>query len=194
VANNKPVTPMSYLSPAAVRAISGGSILSIRQSYSLLSSEEKQVLWDTKWNTIIANDKDKLSKEQKEIILEIKEFVDSKSIAGLTTDPSEGEAFVQKNMSRFLEHFTNQQLYLLLECSYFNNDFSIFNANEYLKEIDNRDKSIAITSNGFASSCTCLYSASCFFETLGNTCNDGGCTKVAECGLAGTSNCTGTCS
>lgn len=179
------------LSNAAKQSINSESLVAVKQSYSLLDVEDKQVLWDTKWETILKNDADRLTLEQSKIILLIKNFVDKKTIKELMIDPTEGELFIKNNMSYFEKHFTKSQLYLLIECSYFCNNFSIFESINYLTKIDPRQSN---GTNGKAiagGNCECYYSISC---SLGlGTCTDGNCTKIVDCGLTGTSNCTGKC-
>lgn len=70
---------INSLSEATQKSINAGTITAIRQSYSLLTSVEKQKLWDTKWSCILKNDEKILSKEQKQIIQAIQMFVDKKN-------------------------------------------------------------------------------------------------------------------
>jgi hypothetical protein len=187
----------SNLSEATKQSISSGTITGIKQSYGLLINDEKQMLWDTKWNAILRNDKDKLTKEQTNIITMIKGFVGNKTIAALMKDPSDGEKFIKNNLAYFEKHFTTTQLYLLIECSYFCNDFSIFKAENYIISIDERYIVNDITPTYVAGGkCTCYYSIYCSVGGGGGgSCDtEATCTKNANCGLTGTSNCTGKCS
>lgn len=176
------------LTHATRQAINAGSLTAIKQSYSLLTNEEKQTLWDTKWNTILKNDANKLTSEQLKIVVMIKTFVDSITIERLYKNPTPGEIFIKGNLSYFEEHFSKAQLYLLIECPYFYNDFSLQSI-VLPQPIDPREEG-----GNSGSLCTCYYSIYCQTVGGGGTCQSGGCiTGSPNCGLTGTSNCVGLC-
>jgi hypothetical protein len=115
----------------------------------------------------------------------------------LIKDSRDGEIFMKTNLPYFEKHFTKDQLYLLIECSYFNENFSIFKSMNYLSKIDERINSALLSikfSNRLPTAiCACYYSIYCYVNSGGRSCNDGGCTSGSGCGITGTSNCTGMC-
>ncbi|WP_216848848.1 bacteriocin fulvocin C-related protein [Pedobacter sp. L105] len=178
------------LSVATKQVLKSTSILELRQSYSLLSSNDKQKLWNAKWNAILKNDSLTLNTRQKAIIVAIQNFVNSVTVEKLYEDPSQGEIFLKKNLPYFGENFTRKQLYLLIECAYFNDNFSIQKADNYINDLNNTSNRILIPN--VVTSCDCYYSISC--GVLNATCNDNSCRQKGTCGITGSSNCTGTCS
>jgi hypothetical protein len=178
------------LLPQAIKAVVKTKNTQVmKQSYLLLNYKEQEMLWNTKWDMILEKDKQTLSIEQKNIILNIANFVNTKTIKNLFKNPQDGTNFLKDNLNYFKQHFTEEQLYLLIECPYFESDFSIFKSNNYINEFSNARGPIAGVNN-----CSCYYSLSCGFIGLGSSCLDGKCQKVQGCGIVGTSNCTGTCS
>jgi hypothetical protein len=165
--------------------ISQSTISTLKQSQSLLTSEERQNLWSVKFQSILKNDAQQLSKEQKNIVIMVKEFLEKNNIAGLLKNPYIGDDFLSTNMTYFEKNFTKQQLYMLIELPYFADNFSIFKSEEYLKNLR------IVPIDGDAADCECRYSISCGW---GSYCIDNDkCTQVASCGIAGTSRCTGEC-
>ncbi len=128
-------------------------------------------------------------KKKLKIVIMIKTFVDSVTIERLSKNPTPGEAFIKANLPYFEKHFSNAQLYLLIECPYFCENFSLLNSSSYLVLIDYGP---APLDGGGGGSCQCYYSIYCSINGNG-TCMDGGCTSTTNCGLTGTSNCTGVC-
>lgn len=201
------ITDTELLSNATKQSITSNSLVALKQSYALLSNSEKQTLWDIKWNAILKNDASKLTLEQKKIIIMIKTFVDKKTIAALMKDPIEGETFIKNNLPYFEQNFTKPQLYLIIECPYFCDNFTIDKSMDYLKQIDktigNPESNYITYSDGDAelepidgegAACTCRYTIYCAFGGGGGgTCNTGSCGTTSSCGLAGTSHCTGRC-
>jgi hypothetical protein len=74
---------MPNLSQAVKQSINAGFLVAIKQSYSLLNANDKQILWDTKWDAILKNDAERLTSEKVKIISLIKDFVDGKTISSL---------------------------------------------------------------------------------------------------------------
>ncbi len=192
------------LSTATKQVLNSKTLLELKQSYSLLSNNERQILWATKLDAILRNSGAKLSVEQKNIINSLKNYVDKKTFEELSKDPTAGELFITKNLTYFEKHFSKPELYLLIECPYFCNDFSIEKSMDYLSVIDKKQVSpeVEYKTSSMAelepvdggSNCTCYYSIYCQIGGGGGgTCNSGGCTKIKECGLWGNSNCTGSC-
>lgn len=174
------------LTHATRQAINSGSLTAIKQSYSLLTNEEKQTLWDTKWNTILKIDANQLTSEQLKIVMMIKTFVDSITIESLYKNPIPGETFIKSNLSYFEKHFSKAQLYLLIECSYFCDDFSLLKSMEYLNPF--------LPFSYGSGNCECYYTLYCDLGGGGGgTCVWGECSKIIGCGLTGTSNCKGRC-
>ena len=174
--------PVETLSTPTQLALLANSVEEVKQGYALLNFEEKQTLWETKWNTILEHDATQMTDEQQKIVSRIRDFALLITVKGLYDNPKIGKDFLEKNLHYFQKYFSQRQLFLLLEYPYFCKKFSIFNADEYLPEISARQ-------NG---NCTCYYSISCYLGQL-NVCIDGECNRVTGCGLLGSSNCSGTC-
>ena len=187
---------IAQLSDATKQAISSGRLKLIKQSYSMLSTDEQQLLWNTKLNAILDNDKSKLTTDQRKIINSIKALVDKNTFAKLRKNPKDGEDFLKSNLSYFQKHFSNPQLLMLIECPYFCDNFSIFNSNIYLNTLDliedTGDGGGGSGGGGLGSRCNCFWSLSCWVGF--GSCITGGCGTVTECGLFNHSNCTGRCS
>ena len=81
------------------------TILELRQSYKLLSVQAKEALWNKKFNTILVNDKNKLTTKQYEIVVMVKNFMNSKTIQSLINNPKDGEVFVKSNLEYFYQNF-----------------------------------------------------------------------------------------
>lgn len=188
------------LSFATNKAILAPNLETLKQSVTLLSDNERKDLWELKFQTIL--EKDKLSTEQRNIIQQIKSFLDNTSFDYLRKNQKESDAFLKSNLPNYKKHFDAYQIYMLIECSFFCKNFSIFNAEKYLNKLDNRsDRNIDGDSNESnlnapaVSNCSCYYSVYC--ETTphegGNSCIDGGCKKVGGCGMFGGTNCSGKC-
>lgn len=169
------------------------TILELRQSYKLLSVQAKEALWNKKFNTILVNDKNKLTTKQYKIVVMVKDFMNSKTIQSLINNPKDGEVFVKSNLEYFYQNFTPQELYLLIECPYYCNDFSILKSGEYLDKLIKAGYQ-SKTAPIYPSNCSCYYTIYCQATNGGTgSCIDGGCNTVSECGLFGTSNCSGSC-
>jgi hypothetical protein len=55
-------------------------------------------------------------------------------------DPTDGEVFIKSNLPYFEKHFTTAQLYVLIECPFFCENFSILKSINYLTKIDTKLK------------------------------------------------------
>jgi hypothetical protein len=181
-------------------ALKAPNLTSLKQSVSLLSPEERQKLWILRWNTMLKNDASKLTTDQKNIIISMRDFLTKNPVSELLKNPTSGELFIKSQLPFFEKHFNNAQLYMLIECPYFTKSISVFNSLEYLNAIDrpypstntNATEGSFITDISAMPRCQCFYSIYCSFKNRG-VCLSGGCTKVSGCGLASTSNCTGLC-
>ncbi len=197
--NNSDLIPqqVNELSVSTNRAIAAPTLVTLKQSVTLLSDDDRKTLWEVKLQTILDNDKNKLNVEQRKIVLQVKSFLDNTNFASLKKNPKLGDEFYRSNLINFQKFFDSYQLYMLLECPYLTKDFSIFRAQEYLQKIDSHMSIIDGKNSGRmpGGNCACYYSVYC--ETTpsagGNSCIDGGCTAVGGCGMFGGSNCTGKC-
>lgn len=184
------------ISTSAKLALNSGNVKAIRKQYALLDNSEKQFLWETKWNSILEVDNHLLTLEQRRIILTLKGFVQKHPIEQLMKDPTEGELFISNNLSYFSKHFSTEQLFFLFECSWFCEGFSIFKASDYFKMIEAKkslNQNTLQIEPFLEEDCECYYSIYCIMSIEGNNCATGECNQVSECGLSGTSNCTGLC-
>ncbi len=192
VVNSPDESIKNSLSESIWKAVNSPSIMGIRQSYHLLNTNEKQLLWETKLNAILKNDEAKLNVTQKEIVNTFLNIAQKDNFERLIANPSIGEELISKNFNNYNKYFSSEQLFFLFECAYYENGFSIFKTSEYLNKLTQPSSVDPPVSN-----CTCYYSLYC--ETTpsepGNTCvsKNNPCKPVAECGVFGTSNCTGTC-
>lgn len=191
----------SELTHETQMALLAPNLTSLKQSVSLLTPEERQNLWILRWNTMLKNDAAQLSVEQKNIILSMRDFLIRNPVSALIKNPAAGEQFIKSQLQRFEKHFTNAQLYMLIECPYFTPNISIFKSLDYLNAIDhpyttastNATEGSYYTEISKSPQCECIYSIYCSIAER-KVCVTGGCTKKYGCGLVGTSNCTGLCS
>lgn len=176
------------LSPAAKEVAKMNSIERVKQASLLLADNERQELWLSKFTSILNNDKDKLSTRQTEIIQSLMDFLNKTGISNLKSNPVAGEKFLLRNLNKIEEVFTKEQTYLLVECAFTNENFSIFKSDKYLLALES-SKNSPIAAASVA--CGCRYDIGCGF---GNICG-GSCSSTSSgCGLFGTSSCTGACS
>jgi len=164
----------------------------IKKSYGMLSVDEMQILWEAKFKSIQKNDWGKFTPAQKQIVLSLQELLTKKGIKFLRANPKVGDDFLAKNLPYYEQHFTKQQLNMLIECAYYKDGFSILSADAYFKEME---PIVDIDGGGgsYSGDCTCRYSISC--TGSGNKC-DATCVAggTADCGVFGTSKCTNKCS
>jgi hypothetical protein len=186
---------ITALSSVAKEVIQSPTIIGMRQAYALLSIEEKQALWTEKFSTILKNDGEKLSPSQSSIVKELQSFLHENGMSKIHSDPTLGEQFIKGRLVMYKQHFSEAELFMLIECPYFNSTFSIFDSKSVVVSLNNNERKHISTSiaNSVAPDCTCYYSISC--SGSGNSCEDkkNNCVKKPECGLFGSSNCTGRC-
>jgi hypothetical protein len=158
----------------------------IKQEQQLLSAEDREYFWKTKFSYTI--DHDILTAEQKNIVIQIRNFLDSVGMNTLIKNDSIGSRFLENNLSYFSSNFSNKQLYILIEIPYYCSNFSIFKAEEYIDKLE-LGKSILGIKN-----CSCRYDLSCW-NGVGDYCNSSEiqCSEIKECGFLGTSSCKGRC-
>jgi hypothetical protein len=187
------------LSKAASQVLEMRTIGEIKKSFSLLESKDKEAIWKLKLSSIINDNNSILTAKQREIVINLYDFLEKNSYEKLIKNPAIGQEYLKNNYQNFSNNFTKEQMYLLIEFPYYTNQFSLDKATQYLTYLQDNDVKIkSLTQDEEMSSgtpnCACYYSISCF--GLANNCEEGknGCSKISECGLFGTSNCTGMCS
>lgn len=158
----------------------------IKQEQQLLSPEEREKLWITKLTYILEHDT--LTDDQKNIVTQIRSFLDSVGMNSLIKNDSIGSQYLENNLKYYSAHFTNKQLYILIEIPYYCENFSIFNSDKYIEELE-LGKYAPGTKN-----CSCRYDLSCW-NGPGDYCNSAQitCSEIKECGFFGTSTCKGRC-
>lgn len=155
-------------------------------SYSLLSNKERQKLWEDKINVIYKNNNGRFTKEQLSIINSIKNMLTQYGVARLRENPEIGNKFLESNLSYFRKHFTAKQLFFLIQNPYFNSTFSILDV-----QSSTSNQELSSDDNTATVDCACLYDIGC--ETTKTCDKSTNCTPKQDCGLFGTSNCTGNC-
>jgi hypothetical protein len=177
------------ISISAQRAVAGNTLKEIKQNYSLLSPQEKQDLFIEKWNAILENDVATLTANQITIINMLKDFGTTQTFENLLNHSEISDAFIETNLAFFQNNFDPYELYMLVECPYYCDNFSLRKSQTYLAAID------PVSESDHSVKCTCRYSIYCMTHSneQGNFCTDTGCGTTAECGFAGTSQCTGEC-
>jgi hypothetical protein len=101
------------------------SLNAVSNSFRLLNESEKEELWDYKLDKISKNDVKLLTKEQSEIITELRKFLEANGMKKLINEPSIGELFLSKKLDYYSLHFTKKQLYFLIQQPYVHETFSI---------------------------------------------------------------------
>ena len=195
---NKGSTVNNELSPVTLEVLKSSTIIGMRQAYKLLSIDEKETLWKEKLSLILENDGRKLSLKQISIIKEVQSLLLKNGMKKLHDNPAIGERFIKSRLDSYKQYFSEAELFMLIECPYFNSTFSIFDSKYQVSRLNNNERLQlgGTTDPTYVSpppDCTCYYSISC--TGSGNSCEEkkDKCVKVAECGLFGTSNCTGRC-
>lgn len=194
---NRTRSESTNLSPVAKEVVQSPTIIGMRQAYALLSVNEKETLWLEKFSTILRNDEGKLSSSQLSIVKEIQSFLVDNGMKKIQQNPGIGELFIRNRLDAYRQHFSEVELFMLIECPYFNSAFSVSDSKNVIVALNNNIKKNlhpSIAANEIAPpDCTCYYSISC--SGSGNSCEGGKdkCVKVTECGLFGSSNCTGRC-
>lgn len=178
---------VSQLSSLTKEVITQESVASMQQSYMLLSNAEKEDLWRTKLKAILVNDAATLTTNQASIVQQILSLLNTHGMEYLRANPQVGETLIDNNLAYFETQFTKEQLNMLIECPYYEANFSIFKAAEYFSKIV-----VPIDDPEGGSKCKCRYNISC--GVLTGYCNwSAPCTIVYTCGLFGTSSCKGLC-
>jgi hypothetical protein len=118
------VTSSKPLSPAIKAVLGQPTIGAMQQAYNKLTDADKYSLWKQKYATILQNDKDRLTAEQQNIVLEFKNHLTSGIIQKMKTDPKIADT-IEKRMLTFEKSFSPKQLFFLSECPYFTDTFSI---------------------------------------------------------------------
>lgn len=187
------------LSKSANEVLSMQTIGEMKKSFSLLESTDKEAIWKIKYLSILNEKNSILNKYQKDIVEKLYNFLTKNGYEKIKNNPIIGQEFLNQNIKYFEKYFSKEQLYMLIELPYYNNEFSITKSLDYLSLLRSNEmkiKSFNLVPNDEtlpAPDCGCYYSLSCW--GLANYCETGknGCSKISECGLFGTSNCTGMC-
>lgn len=184
--NSKSLNEKLFNSDNINAMLQSKTISELKQEQQLLTANERQEFWGTKFSYILNHDR--LTDDQRNIVMQVKSLLDSVGMEMLIQNDSIGSQFLERNLKYFSSHFTNKQLYILLEIPYYCSDFSIFNADEYINQLE-----LGLLATG-TQSCTCRYDLSCW-NGVGDYCNTTQfqCTEVKQCGLLGTSACNGRC-
>ena len=189
--------PITQLDEETKQAIHIGNTAEIKQAYVLLNPNQKQRLWEVKLAAILKNDEKRLTFNQKSIILSLQGVLLNTRIENLIINSKWADSLIKTNMNFYKQNFDVYQLFLLIECPYFCESFSIFNAKSYFDVIDeNKNKYSDIMIKplvAFNPDCNCKYDIYCSRQGDKTVCMDGdqNCREVTGCGLFGTSNCTG---
>lgn len=194
------VNPIDSLSDLTKEVITKATLQEMKQGQAMLSVKEREILWNTKLDMILSNKNEKLSAEQKAIVVELKMFLKKYGMAELMRNPELGIRFLDEKLSFYSKYFNKEQLNILIESPYLNDTLLISKINwETMKALVSPKKlnntvarSVAAYEGG---SCTCLYDLGC--PGLGNNCENTGCVvngSYEMCGLFGTSNCKKRCS
>ncbi len=185
------------LSPLANEVLKQSDFATMKQAYQTLSIVEKATIWETKFQTILKNDKQNLSKNQYDIIVLINNFLISSTFKEIRLNPEIGEKFLTDNLPYFEKYFTKVELYMLLQSPYFDETFSVKKSNLYADKLAKTEYTNAInTDPNYAppeNSCECRYNLGC--PGSGNDCNTKSkCSGTRDgCGIFGTSECIGRC-
>lgn len=167
--------------------LSQKTVSSMKQTYSLLSIKEKEILWLEKLNAVLKNDRQQLTRNQADLIIELKQLLVTNGMELLVKNPILGEDFLDKNIKNFERNFTKKQIYILIEFPYYVKNFSIFNSDSYLAHMDEELGDDGTGSN----KCDCRYDLGCPGSSYCNW-NDN-CIGIWECGVFGGSRCRGNC-
>ena len=194
----KTVSETNELSRDTIAMLKAENLLDLRQRYRMLSNNEKQTLWETKYAYILQHNQLSLDEEQILIIKKFQKLLIENPIGsgrGFIAD-----AYLMENLDFIRKNFTDPQLFLLIECPFFKEDFDVRFAESYIQQLSSRNtKRLSGVEEpggdvGLESKCTCLYSISCWSHNGGTTyCKTQICAQIRDCGFWGDSNCTGRC-
>ena len=152
------------LTPLANEVLKQSDFTSMRQSYQFLTIGEKKELWVEKFKTVLKNDKQNLTQEQYGIIIAINNFLNQTTFEKIKQTPEIGEKFLSENIENFQKYFSKIELYMLLQCPYFDKSFSIKHARFYADKLAKTEYSDAInieTNNITPNPCECKYDLGC---------------------------------
>lgn len=191
------------LSPLTKEVLNKSTLQEMRQGMAMLSVEERAMLWETKLNFIISNPKEKFTKDQRKIITKIKTFLEVNGMKKLMENSDLGNEFLKINYKYFSQHFSKEQLNILLESPYFKTSLLISKIDINMMKrlispkIRNTEEIINSTTaeTTETGSCTCLYDMGC--PGAYNYCQNVGCVvdnNYEMCGIFGTSSCKKRCS
>ena len=164
-------------------------------AYSLLTSKEKQSLWEAKLSSILNNASIPITIEQTKIIQYLEHILHSVGIEVLLKNPSIGKNIIENNISQWQKHFSNSQLNYLIQSPAFDPNFSL-GSDETMEPPPDEDQEESDDGSGGGGSlinCKCIYDIGCAYPNLCMKGTSYPCKKVTGCGLFGTSNCTGLC-
>lgn len=174
------------LSSLTQEVLDKSTLLELKQAQAMLSIEERDQLWKTKLNFILKNNKEVFTKDQRKIVLMLKQFLDQNGIGKLLKDHTLSYNFMVTNLPYFEKHFSKEQLNLLIESPYLKNDMLI-------SKITVADMQLLVAEPP-TQHCTCKYDLGC--SGAGNDCDVKGCKSNDElemCGLFATESCTRRC-
>jgi hypothetical protein len=184
--NKETRSDFDKLSELTQEVISKPTIQEMRQGQFMLSAKERDALWKTKLDFILSNKKETFTIEQRQIVTQLKSFLNKHGMEALLKNPHIGLEFMDKNLPFFSKHFNKEQLNILIESPYLNSSLTISTINE---------KQIASMVEAVGGYCTCIYDMGC--PGSGNFCEQTGCyvdNDEEMCGVFGTSSCKKRCS
>jgi hypothetical protein len=170
-------------------SIRSNSSIMPRAFATLLSSTQRGEVWEIKLRAILTNDSSLLTTAQRNIVLELLGMITTYGMDSLINNPEIGENFLDSTkLAYYSTQFTAEQVLFLTEHPYYEENFSIFNSDDYVERIAPWLAGLG----GDVTNCTCRYNISC--GLIGGYCDwEVTCVKVYTCGLFGTSSCKGIC-
>lgn len=185
--------PIEALSPLTKEVLAKTSLLELKQGQSLLSYEEREILWKTKLDFILSNENENFTSDQRKIVVMLKEFLNKTGIKKMAQNHSISAEFMNSYLPYFEKHFSKEQLNILIESPYFKQNMLISNFTE--KDMQALESPISQTMGVAAvAHCTCNYDLGC--SGAGNDCAVKGCTTDSDlesCGLFGMEDCKKRC-
>jgi hypothetical protein len=175
------------LSDLTKEVIARPTLQEMKQGQALLSSNERQKLWEIKLNYLLTNPRENFTYQQRLIIIDLKNFLTKNSIQKLLATPAIGEVYLSSNYNYFKQHFNKEQLNILIESPYLSKGL-------VLSKINYETLSTTFLLAPESGFCTCIYDLGC--PGPNNTCDNTGCTVNDDyemCGVFGTSHCKKRC-
>lgn len=186
-------SPIDNLSPLTKEVLAKTSLLELKQGQSLLSYEEREILWKTKLDFILSNKNENFTSDQRKIVVMLKEFLDKTGIKKMAQTHSISAEFMNSYLPYFEKHFSKEQLNILIESPYFKQNMLISTFTE--KDMQALESPTSQTMRVAAvAHCTCNYDLGC--SGAGNDCAVKGCTTDSDlesCGLFGMEDCKKRC-